>query len=158
MTPNEAAAALIGALPEAVSPSNLEEYGIEATAERAQQISCELLCLNLFWIFAAIGAHIPKKYQELVRELVLRSVESRWSTTPPFGPITWESFLAEWEDRARRYDQALQQSGHTLSVHTEATTYLEELRIVGEDERGKLLTFFVDSVPVDAYGHVLQDI
>ncbi|HMU53470.1 MAG TPA: hypothetical protein PKA61_00610 [Nitrospira sp.] len=158
MTPNEAAAALIGALPKAVSPSNLEEYGIDATMERAQQISCELLCLNLFWISAAVEAHIPKKYQQLVRELVLQAVGSWWTTTPPLGPITWESFLAEWEDRARRYDQVLQQSGNTLAIHTEATAYLEEQRIVSEDERGKLLTFFVDSVPVDLYGQVLQDI
>jgi len=158
MTPNEAAAVLIGALPKAVSPSNLEEYGIEATVERAQQISCELLCLNLFWIFAAIGAHIPKKYQQLVQELILQAVGSWWTATPPLGPITWESFLAEWEDRARRYDQVLQQSGNTLSVQTEAIAYLEEQRIVSEDERGMLLAFFIDSVPVDGYGQVLQDL
>lgn len=158
MTPNEAAAALIAALPKTVTPSNLEEYGIEATTERAQQISCELLCLNLFWISAAVAAHIPKKYQPLVGQLVLQAVGSWWTPTPPLGPITWELFLAEWEDRSRRYDQVLQESGNTLAVHTEATEYLEEQRIVSQDERGKLLAFFLDSVPVDGYGQVLQDI
>lgn len=158
MTPNEAAAALIGALPKAISPSNLEEYGIDATVERAQQISCELLCLNLFWISAAVEAHIPRKYQQLVRELVLQSVESWWTTAPPFGHITWTSFLAEWEDRARRYDQVMQQAGNTMAVHTEAVMYLEEQRIVSEDERGRFLALFMDSVPVDVYGQALQNI
>jgi hypothetical protein len=158
MTPNEAAAALIGALPKTISPSNLEEYGIDATAERAQQISCELLCLNLFWISAAVKAHIPRKYQDLVQELVLHAVESWWTTDPPLGPITWSSFLAECEERALRYDQIMRQTGSALAIHTEAATYLEEHRIVSEGERGRLLSLLVDAVPVETYGQSLQNI
>ena len=63
MTPRQAAVALVAAMPTGVSVQQLEEYGIEATTEQAQAITQEVLSLNLFWIFAAIEAHIPQKYQ-----------------------------------------------------------------------------------------------
>lgn len=58
MTPRQAAAVLVAAMPIGVSVQQLEEYGIEATTEQAQAITQEVLSLNLFWIFAAIEAHI----------------------------------------------------------------------------------------------------
>ena len=63
MTPKQAAAALVAAMPIGLSVQQLEEYGIEATVEQAQAITQEVLSLNLFWIFAAVEAHIPQKYQ-----------------------------------------------------------------------------------------------
>ena len=61
MTPRQAAVALAAAMPTGLSVQQLEEYGIEATTEQAQAITREVLSLNLFWIFAAIEAHIPQK-------------------------------------------------------------------------------------------------
>ena len=61
MTPKQAAVALVAAMPTGLSVEQLEEYGIEATTEQAQAITQEVLSLNLFWIFAAIEAHIPQK-------------------------------------------------------------------------------------------------
>lgn len=88
MTPKQAAVALIAAMPTGVSVQQLEEYGIEATTEQAQAIAQEVLSLNLFWIFAAIEAHIPQKYQSALSELILDAMEAGWvrpfpSVQPP---------------------------------------------------------------------------
>ena len=48
MTPREAASAVIAAMPTGLSESQLQEYGIKATAERAQALNREMLSLNLF--------------------------------------------------------------------------------------------------------------
>jgi hypothetical protein len=61
MTPKQAAVALVAAIPTGVSVQQLEEYGIEATTEQAQAITQEVLSLNLFWIFAAIEAHLSSE-------------------------------------------------------------------------------------------------
>ena len=86
MTPKQAAAALVAAMPIGVSVQQLEEYGIEATTEQAQAITQEVLSLNLFWILAAIEAHIPQKYQSALLELILETLEAGWGTTVSCGP------------------------------------------------------------------------
>jgi hypothetical protein len=102
MTPKQAAVALVAAMPIGVSVQQLEEYGIEATTEQAQAITQEVLSLNLFWIFAAIEAHIPQKYQSALSELILDAMEIGWGTTVPIGSATWTAYLIEWQDRRRR--------------------------------------------------------
>ena len=63
-------------MPTGLSVQQLEEYGIEATTEQAQAITREVLSLNLFWIFAAIEAHIPLKYQSALSDHMLASIEA----------------------------------------------------------------------------------
>ena len=92
MTPKQAAAALIAAMPVGVSVQQLEEYGIDATEERAQAITQEVLSLNLFWILAAIEAHIPQKYQSRCQSLFWRhwrpDGERPLPSVQPPGPTT----------------------------------------------------------------------
>ena len=158
MTPREAAAALIAAMPRGLSEFELQEYGIEATAERAQAITREILSLNLFWIFAAIEAHIPQKFRPAVSELVLHAVETGWGTTYPVGPLAWTTFLTEWKERKERYERMVRDGLSSLAISAEVGLLLEEQRVVGEDDRRNVLTLLIDSVPVEAYGQLLQDI
>lgn len=158
MTPKEAAAALIGAMPTGVSGVQLEEYGIKQTPERAEKISREVLSLNLFWIFAAIEAHIPRKYQGAVSDLVLNTVESGWGTTYPVGTMAWTAYLNEWKDRIRRYERLVRDGASPLAVSTEVAVMMEEQRVIDEENRRNLLTLLIDSVPVDSYGQLLEDV
>ena len=158
MTPKEAAAALIAAMPTGLSESHLEEYGIEPTAERAQALTRELLSLNLFWIFAAIDAHIPKKFQPVVSELVLHAVETGWGRTYPVGPVAWTAFLGEWKERTKRYERLVNEGMSSLAVSAEVGLSLEEQHIVGEEDRRNVLTLLIDSVPVETYGQLLEDV
>ena len=156
MTPKEAAAALVGALPTGLSDANLEEYGIQPAAGRAQGITRELLALNLFWISAAVKAHIPQKYQAVVSELVLSNIERGWGTTYPVGDMSWTAFLNHWTERNRKYQRLVDDGASPLAVSTEAAALMEEQRLIEEDDHRNLLTLLIDSVPVDAYDQLLK--
>jgi len=158
MTPRQAAAALVAAMPIGVSVQQLEEYGIEATTEQAQAITQEVLSLNLFWIFAAIEAHIPKKYQPALSELILDLMEAGWGSTVPVGSASWTAYLNEWQERRRRYSRLVEEGVSPLAVSVEAATLMEDNRLVKEVERHNLLTLLIDFVPVDTYGRLLEDV
>lgn len=158
MTPRQAAAALVAAMPIGVSVQQLEEYGIEATTEQAQAITQEVLSLNLFWIFAAIEAHIPQKYQPALSELIVGAIEAGWGTTIPVGSISWTVYLNEWQERRRRYKRLVEEGVSPLAVSVEAATLMEENHLVREAERRNLLTLLIDFVPVDSYGQLLEDV
>ena len=158
MTPRQAAVALVAAIPTGVSVQQLEEYGIEATAEQAQAITQEVLSLNLFWVFAAIEAHIPLKYQSALSDHMLTSMEAGWGTTVPAGSISWDSYLNDWQERRRRYSRLVEEGMSPLAVSAEAATLMEDNRLISEAERGNLLTLLIDFVPVDTYGRLLEEI
>jgi len=158
MTPRQAAVALVAAMPIGVAVQQLEEYGIEATTEQAQAITQEVLSLNLFWIYAAIEAHIPQKYQSALSEFILDTIEAEWGTTVPVGPVAWTVYLNEWQERRRRYSRLVEDGVSPLTVSAEAVALMEESRLVKESERRNLLTLLIDFVPVDTYGHLLEDV
>lgn len=158
MTPRQAAIALVEAMPIGVSVQQLEEYGIETTTEQAQAITQEVLSLNLFWMFAAIEAHIPQKYQSALSELILDTIEAGWGTIVPVGPASWTDYLNEWQERRTRYSRLVEEGMSPLGVSAEAATLMEENRSVKEAERRNLLTLLIDFVPVDTYGQLLQDV
>ena len=158
MTPRQAADALIAAIPTGVSVQQLEEYGIEATAAQAQAITKEVLSLNLFWIFAAIEAHIPQKYQPALSDHMLASIEAGWGTTVPVGSASWTDYLNEWQERRTRYSRLVEEGMSPLGVSAEAATLMEDNRLVTEAERRNLLTLLIDFVPVDIYGQLLENV
>jgi hypothetical protein len=158
MTPKQAAAALIAAMPVGVSVQQLEEYGIDATEEQARAITQEVLSLNLFWILAAIEAHIPEKYQSALSELILEILEAGWGTTIPVGSSAWTDYLNAWQERRRRYSRLVEDGMSPLAVSAEAAALMEENKLVTEAERRNLLTLLIDFVPVDTYGRLLEDV
>src|SRR5215510_15271556 len=158
MTPRQAAVALIAAMPIGLSVQQLEEYGIEATTEQAQAITQEVLSLNLFWIFAAIEAHIPQKYQSALSEFILDELEAGWGTTVPVGSASWTTYFNEWQERCRRYNRLVEEGMNPFAVSAEAAALMEENRLIKEAEGRNLLTLLIDVVPVDRYGQLLEDV
>ena len=121
-------------------------------------ITQEVLSLNLFWIFAAIEAHIPQKYQAALSELILDAMEAGWGTTVPVGSAAWTAYLNEWQERRRRYSRLVEEGVSPLAVSAEAAELMEENHLVKEEERRNLLTLLIDFVPVDTYGQLLEDV
>lgn len=158
MTPKEAAAALVRTMPVGLSDAQIEEYGITPAPERAQKISRELLSLNLFWLFAAIEAHIPQRYQSAVSELVLAAVEQGWGTIYPVGTVSFASYLEEWKERTKRYERLVRDGASPLAVSTEVAATMEELGIIDEENRRNLLTLLIDHVPVESYGALIESL
>ncbi|MEO8048688.1 MAG: hypothetical protein ABI684_15490 [Nitrospirota bacterium] len=158
MTPRQAAVALLAAMPTGLSVQQLEEYGIEATTEQAQAITQEVLSLNLFWVFAAIEAHIPLKYQSALSDHMLASMEAGWGTTVPVGSASWTDYLNEWQERRTQYSRLVEQGMSPLAVSAAAAALMEENRLVTEAEGRNLLTLLIDFVPVDIYGQLLENV
>jgi len=158
MTPRQAAVALVKAMPIGVTVQQLEEYGIDTTIEQAQAITKEVLSLNLFWIFAAIEAHIPQKYQPALSALIMETMEAGWGTTVPVGSAAWAPYLDEWQERRRRYHGLVEEGASPLAVSADAAELMEENHVVTEAERRNLLTLLIDFVPVDTYGRLLEDV
>jgi hypothetical protein len=149
---------LVAAMPIGVTVQQLEEYGIEVTSEQAQAITQEVLSLNLFWMFAAIEAHIPQKYQSALSELIVDAVEAGWGTTVPVGSAAWTVYLNEWQKRRRRYRRLVEEGASPLTVSAEAAALMEENHLVNEAERRNLLLLLIDFVPVDTYGQLLEEV
>ena len=144
-------------MPVGVLEFHLDEYGIEATAERAHALTRTILSLNLFWMYAAIEAHIPTKYQQAVSELVLKTIESGWGTTYPVGPVAWSTFLTEWKERTQQYERLVREGMSPLGISAEIGMWLEEEGSVNEEDRKNVLTLLIDSVPVETYGRLLEE-
>lgn len=156
MTPEEAAQALSALIPRAVSPALLEEYGIESNDEQARHITRELLSLNLYWVHAAIEAHIPRQYRNVLFERLLQLIRQDWEEQFQQRAQQWEEFLGELTEREDQYRPFGNQPGGEMAVATEAGTILEDQGAVQAEDRAKVLALLVDYVPLDRYGELLS--
>lgn len=157
MTPAQAAAALIRILPQPISVSQLDEYGITASDADTQAISREILSLNLYWILAAIDAHIPFKYRAAIIGTLLESVKMTWWETGRLGPGTWEDYQKESDERRAEYGRLVDQEGmNHMAVSAEAALRIEDQGAVSSEDRPKLLVLLIDYAPAAEYGQLLE--
>lgn len=159
MTPAQAAAALFRAMPLPPSLAQLEEYGLTASASTAQAISREILSLNLYWIIAAIDAHIPMKYRDTIRDILSESIKTTWWASAQLGPGTWDSYQTELDERRARYTRLVDHEGLShMAVSAEAASQIEHQGIIPFEERDKLLVLMIDYAPAVEYGKLLEDV
>ncbi|HJR75995.1 MAG TPA: hypothetical protein VJ805_03445, partial [Nitrospiraceae bacterium] len=126
MTPEEAAQVLYDIIPRGMSRELLEEYGIGATDEQAGRVTREVLSLNLYWVRAAIEAHIPRQYRNVLFERLLQLIRQDWEEGLRQKGKSWEEFLTELAERDERYRPFGNQPGGELAVATEAGALLED--------------------------------
>lgn len=159
MTPAEAAAALFKTMPEPVTVGQLQEYGIELSEAQAQQVAREILSLNLYWILAAIDAHIPAKYRAAIKDVLLQSVQNNWWAQGRFGRDTWEDYRNELEKRRLEYARLVDQEGMShMAVSAETASLIEDQGAVSSEDRQKLLVLLIDYAPAAQYGQLLDDV
>ena len=159
MTPAQTAAALIRTMPQPISPPQLEEYGIAGSESDAQAISREILSLNLYWILAAIDAHIPAKYRETIGTTLLETIKATWWQPGRLGPGSWEEYRNELDTRRAEYGRLVDQEGMShMAVGAEAASRIEDRGFVLPDDRQKLLVLLIDYAPAAEYGRLLEEI
>jgi hypothetical protein len=159
MTPAQAAAVLLKAMPQPPSAAQIDEYGLTASASTAQSISREILSLNLYWIIAAIDAHIPAKYRDAIREILLDSIKTTWWEAGQIGPGTWDAYVTELEKRRADYGQLVDQHGLShMAVSADAASHIEDQGIVPVEDRDKLLVLMIDYAPAAEYGKLLEEV
>jgi hypothetical protein len=117
------------------------------------------LSLNLYWILAAIDAHIPAKYREALGATLLETIKTTWWQPGRLGPGTWEEYRKELDTRRAEYARLVDQEGMShLAISAEAASRIEEQGLVPSDDRQKLLVLLVDSAPAAEYGRLLAEV
>ncbi len=159
MTPSEAAAAILKTMPQPPSMAQLEEYGITASEDQLRHITRELLSLNLYWILAAIDAHIPQKYRAALTANLLEPLRATWWAKGHLGPGTWEDYRQELEERRLRYAKLVDEEGMShMAVSAEAASLIEDHGAVASEDRQKLLVLLIDYAPAAEYGRLLDEV
>ena len=72
--------------------------------------------------------------------------------------MAWTTFLPESKERIKRYDRLVKEGMSSLAISAEVGMWLEEKRIVSEEERRNVLTLLIDSMPIETYDQLLQDV
>jgi hypothetical protein len=157
MTPKEAAEALYAILPKALSPNLLEDYGIGATDEQARVITREVLSVNLYWIYAAVEAHIPREYRAVLFEYLVGLIHESWQEGFQQGAASWEEYLRDMEERCRQYAGLMVESPAPLAVAQRMGEILEEQGTLRSEDQSQLLALLTDLVPIDQYGALLEE-
>lgn len=157
MTPKDAATGLFAALPKPIAVDQIQEYGIEITEPQARHLAREILSLNLYWILAAVEAHILQKYRALIGGLLLESVTTRWPSEI-FGLERWDRYQQELDERREHYARLMDDRLNPMGLSAEAATLLEDQGVVSSDDRQKLLVLLIDYAPVNQYAVLLEDI
>jgi len=145
-------------MPEPVSVEQLEEYGITASKSNVHIISREILSMNLYWILAAIDAHIPIKYRTAIVDPFMESLKRTWWETGALGPGAWETYRQEAEERRAEYGRLVDEEGmNHMAVSAEAALRIEDQGGILSEDRAKLLVLLIDDAPAAEYGKLLEE-
>jgi len=159
MTPAEAAAALFNAMPPPITVSQLEEYGIEASESAAQSVAREILSLNLYWVLAAIDAHIPTKYRSTIEDALFESIQKEWWSPGKLGADTWNEYHSELTERRKRYAHLVDQEGVShMGICAETASLMEDHGFISSEDREKMLVLLIDYAPAAEYGRLLDEV
>jgi hypothetical protein len=157
MTPAEAAEALHKLIPRRISAEMLSDYGIDATEEQAGDMTREVLSFALYWVSAAINAHIPQKYRDVLFHRVLELIQVDWATEFKLQSLKWEDYLVELEERRALYKPVGDLEGGAMAASEAISDLLEEQDLILPEDRPKLLVLLPDLVPLDQYQTLLAE-
>ena len=157
MTPAEAASALYKLLPRHLSVEFLSDYGLDVGESQAADITREILSFNLYWVSAAINAHIPRQYREVLFNRVLELIRADWAKEFKLQDVEWKDFLAEMEARREVYAPVGDLEGGAEAASEEVANILEEAGALQSHDRPKLLVLLPDVVPLDKYSALLDE-
>ena len=159
MTPTEAAAALFKTMPQPLTVSQLEEYGVEASETTAQQIAREILSLNLYWALAAVDAHIPTKYRAAITEQLCELIQAEWWDSGQLGAGTWIEYQPELHERRAHYARLVDQEViNPMGICAETASLMEDQGLISFSDREKLMVLLIDYAPASEYGRLLEQI
>jgi hypothetical protein len=158
MTPLEAAAALFKAMPQPITVAQLEEYGLKVWESTAQFIALEIMSLNLYWVLAAVDAHIPTKYRATIKEQLFELIQKAWWKSGQLGQGTWAEYQLELNERREHYARLADQEGiGHIGICAETAGLIEDQGLVSSEDRPKLLVLLIDYAPASEYGRLLDD-
>ncbi len=157
MTPAQTADALYKLIPRRISVEMMGDYGIEMTEEQSRDMTREVLSFTLYWVNAAINAHIPRKYRDVLFQRVLELIQVDWTTEFKLDTVKWGDYLVEMEERRAFYAQVGDYEGGAIAASEEISDLLEDQGLIESEDRPKLLVLLPDLVPLDKYQALLAE-
>jgi hypothetical protein len=157
MTPAQAADALYQLIPRRITVEMMGDYGIEVTEEQSKDMTREILSFTLYWVNAAIKAHIPRKYRDVLFHRVLELIQADWATEFRLESMKWEEYLVQMEERRAFYAQVGDYEGGAIAASEEISDLLEDQGLIQSEDRPKLLVLLPDLVPLDKYQALLGE-
>src|SRR5512132_958187 len=124
MTPAQAADALYQLIPRRITVEMMGDYGIEVTEEQSKDMTREILSFTLHWVNAAIKAHIPRKYRDVLFHRVLELIQADWATEFRLESMKWEEYLVQMEERRAFYAQVGDYEGGAIAASEEISDLL----------------------------------
>ena len=155
-TPSQLADRLAAYFPPPLTPTVLEEYGLEQTASKTAELTREFLALSLFWIESALEAHYRGIGDVLVLPEVHRRLRERWTGGYGLKESDWERLLTELPDRFREYARVKNEGGSAVAVFSEAGMSLESNWVVRSEDQSQLLALMIDLIPVEPIGQLFD--
>ena len=157
MTPAQAAEALYKLIPRRISVEMMGDYGIDVTEEQTKDLTREILSFTLYWVNAAINAHIPRKYRDVLFHRVLELIQADWATEFQLETVKWADYLVEMDERRTFYAQVGEYEGGAIAASEEISDLLEDQGLIQPEDRPKLLVLLPDLVPLDKYQALLGE-
>jgi hypothetical protein len=157
MTPAQTADALYKLIPRRISVEMMAEYGIDMTEAQSKEMTREVLSFTLYWVHAAINAHIPRKYREVLFQRVLELIQADWVKEFNLDRLGWDDYVVELEERRAFYAQVGDYEGGAVAASEEISDLLEEQGLLQPEDRPKLLVLLPDLVPLDKYQTLLAE-
>ena len=157
MTPAQAAEALYKLIPRRISVEMMGDYGIDVTEEQTKDLTREILSFTLYWVNAAINAHIPRKYRDVLFQGVLELIQADWATEFKLETVKWADYLVEMDERRTFYAQVGEYEGGAIAASEEISDLLEDQGLIQPEDRPKLLVLLPDLVPLDKYKALLGE-
>ena len=156
-TPREAADIVYAAMPHSITPELLNDYGLDVTQDQARHIAQELLSLNLYWIGSALQANLRPEEIGRMEDALKRRLEQGWRDLGMQGSEP-SAVFKDAKARGAAYHQIIQEGGSPISVFGESAQSLEFEGAVEAGQHQKLLALFIDVVPVDTFGELLDSL
>lgn len=157
-SPADAAEVLYGQIPHALTPAQLEEYGIEAGMDQVRQFTREILSLNLYWIWSALDSVLTVRRRDLVFAELQQRIRSGWLSELGLQGHEADRYFDQVRERLATYTRAMEADGTPMGVFAETVRILEWDRAVRSEDRQKVLALLLDLVPVDDIGEVVGDL
>ena len=153
----EVAESLYTVMPRAMSLDLLKDYGLEVSAEQARHITKEVLSLSLYWVRGAIHAKLRMDDAERVLTEVERCIAAGWKDFD-LDESEPAAVLQEGRSTSACYDRIVQEGGSAIAVLGESAAALEFSGTIEEGARQKLLALFLDVVPVETFGELMETV
>ena len=151
-TPQEMIEQFCSVLPQRLTSTLLDEYGLTLSPSTIQRTTQEILSLTLFWMEQAFRVTLPKELTSYLLEGITQSVRGTWKTDYELDPDEEAQFFRRMPQQHENWEKMVRQGGEPIAVLSEAVSSLEAENIIGSEDGQKLLAMFLDLVPIEEVG------